>query len=290
MSAQIVDGKLIADKILQRLKAKISKENLHPVLAVVLVGKDKPSQTYVRKKQEAAESIGVKFLLYEFPQTIKNENLVFEMKKIQKQNISGIIVQLPLPKSIDKKLILNQLDSDLDVDYLSWESLGKLVVGENTLIPPAPGAVLEILNQFKIPLKGKHIVLVGQGDLIGKPLTNLLMHMPVTLSVCNKYTKDLKTLTMQADVLITGAGKYNLIRGDMIKPGAVVIDAGVSFEKGKMHGDVNFDEIYKKAKLVTPTPGGVGPITVAKLLENTVAIAEKKTSGSKYQKTLNLKI
>ncbi len=273
--AIVVDGKKIAKKILAAAHQKIMKENLRPVLAVILVGDDPASQTYVKKKQEAAESIGMRFLLYKFPKTISLSELVVEVKQIQKQNLSGIIVQLPLPKALDKKLILNELNSDIDVDFLSWISLGKLMIGENAIVPPTPGAVLEILKQHKIKLEGKHIVVVGQGDLIGKPLTNVLIRMPVTLTTCNKFTKGLTAITRQADILITGVGKYNLIRGSMIKKGAVVIDAGVIFKGKKMFGDINFSEVLKVASIVTPTPGGVGPITVAKLLENTVNIASK---------------
>lgn len=272
----IVDGRAIADKILARAKARIIKENLRPVLAVVLVGSDKSSETYVRRKQEAAESIGIKFFLHRYPASITSQALANEVKQIQKKNLSGIIVQMPLPKSIDKKLVLNQLNAEIDVDSLSWLSLGKLVIGDNFLVPPAPAAILEILRFHKINLPGKHVVLVGQGDLIGKPLTNILIHMPVTLTTCNKFTKDLSSITKQADILVTGAGQYNLIRGNMIKKGAVVIDAGVSYYNQKMFGDINFAEVSKKASLVTPTPGGVGPITVAKLLENTVEVASRK--------------
>ena len=268
--ATIVNGNLIAQKILTELKAKIKKRHLKPHLAVVLVGEDKPSAAYVRKKEEAAKSIGVKFSLYKFPTSIKEVKLISEIKKIQKQKLSGIIVQLPLPKNLDKKKILNALDPEIDVDFLTWESLGKLVIAENTLIPPSPGAILEILKQHKVTLRGKDIVLVGMGDLIGKPLTNIFLHMPVTLTTCNKDTKKLEEITRSADILITGVGKANLIRGNMVKKGAVVIDAGVSFVSDKMHGDINFEEVAKVASMVTPTPGGVGPITVAKLLENTV--------------------
>jgi methylenetetrahydrofolate dehydrogenase (NADP+)/methenyltetrahydrofolate cyclohydrolase len=275
--SQIVDGRAIAQKILSRAHAKIQKENLRPVLAVVLVGNDKASATYVKRKQEAAESIGVKFELHQYPASVSESELIGEIKRIQKQNISGVIVQMPLPKNLDKKVILNQLDPELDVDNLSWVSLGKLMIGDNFLIPPAPGAVLEILKSYKVNLSGKHVVIVGQGDLIGKPLTNILLRMPVTLTTCNKFTKNLSAMTKQADILVTGVGQYNLIRGNMVKKGAVVIDAGVTFRNKKMFGDINFEEVSKVASIVTPTPGGVGPITVAKLLENTVEIASKKS-------------
>jgi methylenetetrahydrofolate dehydrogenase (NADP+)/methenyltetrahydrofolate cyclohydrolase len=273
---KIVDGKQIAQRILLKLKGEAKRLARKPHLAVVLVGSDPASLTYVRKKQEAASTVGIKFSLYRFPQQIKLSTLLVEIKKIQTQALSGIIVQLPLPSNIDKKKVLNQLNPEIDVDFLSWESLGKLVIGENTLIPPAPAAILEILKYYQVKLLGRHVVLVGSGDLIGKPLANILIQLPVTLTICRKQTKNLASYTRRADILITGAGQSNLIRGQMVKPGAVVIDAGVSFTGKKMHGDVNFGEVAKKASLITPTPGGVGPITVAKLLENTVVSAKSK--------------
>lgn len=266
----VVNGNKIAQKILNRLKERIKRQKLRPHLAVVLVGNDKPSQTYVKKKKEAAESIGVRFSLYRFPAKISTKELIGRIAYIQKQKLSGIIVQLPLPKHLDKKRVLNALRPSIDVDFLTWESLGKLMIGENALIPPSPGAILEILNFYKVSLTGKHIVLVGQGDLIGKPLTNLFIHMPVTLTACNKETRNLRSITRTADILITGVGKAGLIKADMIKKGAVVIDAGVSFVGKKITGDIDFPSVSKIAGLITPTPGGVGPVTVAKLLENTV--------------------
>jgi methylenetetrahydrofolate dehydrogenase (NADP+) / methenyltetrahydrofolate cyclohydrolase len=276
---QIVDGRQIANSMLSRLKREVARLKTKPSLAVVLVGDNKASLTYVRKKQEAAEDIGVKFALHKFPASITTVDLVRRIRQIQKQSLSGIIVQLPLPKHIDKKAALNQLNPEMDVDFLSWVSLGKLVIGDTRHVPPAPGAVLEILKQHNIGLKGKHVVLVGQGDLIGKPLTNILVKLPITLTTCNKDTKNLSFFTKQADILITGVGKYNLIRGNMVKPGVVAIDAGTAFHEGKMYGDINFEEVSKKAALITPTPGGVGPITVAKLLENTVQIAKLKQNA-----------
>lgn len=275
--AIIVDGNLVAAKILERIKKEVVRLKVKPYLAVVLVGRDPASETYIRKKQEAADLVGIKFSLYRFSETIEQKNLIAEIKDIQQQPLSGIIIQMPLPPHLDKRVVLNVLDPHLDVDFLTWESLGKLVIGENILLPPAPGAVFEILKFYKVSILGKHVVMVGQGDLIGKPLTNLLLHQPVTFTVCNKDTKNLAELTNQADILITGAGKYNLIRDFMVKEGVVVIDAGVSFYQKKMYGDVNFAEVVVKASLITPTPGGVGPITVAKLLENTVAIAKVKS-------------
>ncbi|MGE5297861.1 MAG: bifunctional 5,10-methylenetetrahydrofolate dehydrogenase/5,10-methenyltetrahydrofolate cyclohydrolase [Acidobacteriaceae bacterium] len=271
--AKIVEGKKIADQILKVCKQTVFKRALKPRLAVILVGADPASATYVRKKQEAAESIGIECKVYRFEKNISNTELISQIRKIQSQKLSGIIVQLPLPKGLDKKSILNELKPDIDVDYLSWESLGKLVIGENPIVPAAPGAILEILDFYKVKIYGRHVVVVGQGDLIGKPLVNLLIQKPMTVTACNKQTKDLAKITRQADILITGVGEPGLIRANMVKAGAVVIDAGTSFVKGKIFGDVDFKNVSKKASLITPTPGGVGPITVAKLLQNTVSIA-----------------
>jgi methylenetetrahydrofolate dehydrogenase (NADP+)/methenyltetrahydrofolate cyclohydrolase len=272
----IIDGRKIADGILARLKRQVSAMKVKPRLAVILVGDDKASETYVRNKQQAATLVGIKFDLHKFPASISENELIKQIRQIQKNSLDGIIIQLPLPKKFNKKTVLNELDPNIDVDGLSWVSLGKLVIHDNTLVPPSPGAVLEIIKHSKVDIKGKHIVLVGQGDLIGKPLTNILIHMPVTLTTCNKETKNLPKITKTADILIAGVGKYNLIRGNMVKKGAVVVDAGVSFYKGKMYGDINLEEVAKIAAAVTPTPGGVGPITVAKLLENTVKLAQQK--------------
>mgnify|MGYP001556882686 CR=1 FL=1 len=273
----IVQGPQIAQKILTQLARRIRRSHLSPHLGVVLVGRDPASQTYVRRKQQAAHAIGVRFSLFQFPAAISTAKLIAQLQRIQADpTLSGVIIQLPLPKGLDKSRVLNALRPDLDVDYLSWESLGKLVVGENPLVPPTPGAMLEILRVHKIALTGRHVVLVGRGDLIGKPLANILMQQPLTLTVCNKQTRNLSHLTRQADILITGVGRAELITGAMVKRGAVVIDAGVSFRGKKMYGDVKFSEVARVASLITPTPGGVGPVTVAKLLENTVANALKK--------------
>lgn len=254
----------------------LRQKGFAPRLSVVLVGDDKPSQTYVRKKGEACEKIGIEFSLHEYPAEIKEEEIISEIKKIQnEEKLSGLIVQLPLPEHLDTKKIINYIDPDIDVDYLTYINLGKLLIGKNEFRPPTPGAIMEILNYYNIDLYGKYVTLVGRGELIGKPLANILFHEEVTFSVCNKTTKKLEDFTLNSDVIITGVGKHNLITGDMIKKDAVVIDAGTTFVDGKMYGDIEFGSVEKKAGLVTPTPGGVGPITVAKLLENTVICAER---------------
>ncbi|MFH0818992.1 MAG: bifunctional 5,10-methylenetetrahydrofolate dehydrogenase/5,10-methenyltetrahydrofolate cyclohydrolase [Patescibacteria group bacterium] len=277
--AIIVNGPQIAASIYNRLSKKVvnlKKTKITPKLGVILVGADKPSQAYVKKKGQAAEKIGVDFLLQIYPASITTAKLISEIEKLQerKNKLTGLIVQLPLPKKINTGKVLEVINPNIDVDCLTQKNLGKLLTGSNKIEPPTPGAILEILKYHKVNLKGTKVCMVGAGQLIGRPLTNLLMHELATVTVCNQYTKKLKQYTQTADVVIMGVGKYNLLTGSMIKKNAVVIDAGVCFVKEKMYGDIHFASVSKKASLVTPTPGGVGPLTVAKLIENTVICAE----------------
>lgn len=279
---KIVDGKKIANIILNRLQGEVGilkQQGIVPKLGVFLVGEEKSSHTYVDKKREVCQNVGVDFLLKKFPNNITEGELIEFLKDIQaNENLTGLIVQLPLPKHIDVDRVIRNIDYEIDVDCLTEINLGKLVTGNYCMIPPTPGAILEILKYYDIELKGKKVVLIGTGDLIGRPLANLLFHKKATVTACNSSTKNIEEFTKKADIIISGVGKYNLITGDDVKRGAVVIDAGVCFVKGKMYGDINFDEIKKKASLITPTPGGVGPLTVIKLIENTVKCAKKMIS------------
>jgi len=281
--ATIVNGPKIATSIYKRLEKKVSnlkKLKITPKLGVILVGSDKPSQTYVRRKGQSAQKIGLDFILKVYPASISAVKLISEIEKLQKSKnkLTGLIVQLPLPKKINTGKVLESVDPKLDVDCLTQKNLGKLLTGSYNIEPPTPGAILEILKYHKVNLVGAKVCMVGAGQLIGRPLTNLLMHKQATVTVCNQYTKNLEKYTLEADVVITGVGKHNLLKGSMIKKGAVVIDAGVCFVDGKMYGDIDFTSVSKKASLVTPTPGGVGPLTVAKLIENTVLCAESAQS------------
>lgn len=275
----IVDGKKIAEKIFIRLQSEVSilKQNdINPKLGVFLIANDQPSHTYVSKKGEACKKIGVDFLLKKYEENITECELIKEIEDVQKnENLTGLIVQLPLPEHIDASRVIKHINPEIDVDCLTETNLGKLIIGNYCIQPPTPGAILEILKYHNIDLKAKRVVLMGTGTLIGRPLANLLFHMKATVSTCDSSTKNPEEITRTADILISGVGRHNLIKGDMIKKGAVVIDAGVCFVDGKMYGDINFEEIKEKASLVTPTPGGVGPLTVAKLIENTVKCARK---------------
>ncbi len=278
--AIIVDGKKIATTILEDLKTRVEtirKKGVVPALAVVRVGDNKPSITYIKKKEESAQKIGVDFFKFEYTDDTDKETLITRIKEIQAEHrLSGMILQLPVPEHLwpFTREIVNNININIDVDCLSHLALGRLMMKESPLVPPTPGAIMEILKYHQVDLKGKELCLVGRGDLIGKPLAAMLAYEPVTLVTCGKSTTDLSHYTKTADIIVTGVGKKNLISGNMVKEGAIVIDAGVSFEGERMFGDIEFESVKKKAFLVTPTPGGVGPITVVKLLENTVKVAE----------------
>jgi len=276
--AVIVSGERIASKILAKVAHRVKlfkKKKIFPKLGIILVGKDRSSEVYVQKKIEACRRVGIDFALYQYPEKTKTEFLIKELQKIQKkEKISGLIIQLPLPIQINSRLVLNQINPMIDIDYLTEKKLGTLISGSYKIEPPTPGAILEILRHHRINLIGKKIVLVGAGSLVGRPLFNLFLFQKATIIVCNNETKDLKNIVKQADVLVTGVGKRNLIRGSMLKKGVIIIDAGISFYKNKVYGDLNFKEAVKIASLITPTPGGVGPITVAKLIESVVENAE----------------
>lgn len=275
----IIDGKAIALQIKNKLKGEVAElktKKIATKLVVILVGDNKASATYVKMKGAAAKQIGIIFCLKEFSKDVSEKELINFIREIQKdKNLSGLMIQLPLPEHLDYKTIIDQINPAIDVDCLTETSWGKLVRGSNIFQPPTAGAMIEIIKYHKIDLTSKNVVVVGMGELVGKPLTLMLFKESCTITSCNIYTKNLSAHTKKADIIFSGVGKHNLLRGDMIRKGAVVIDAGVSFYEGKMYGDIEFDAVSKKASFVTPTPCGVGPITVAKLLENTVKSAKR---------------
>jgi len=281
MKCQLINGQKISAKIKKEAKemaANMKKNKVNIKLAVVLVGDDKPSLLYIAKKGEAAKKIGIDYKTYKFSKKIQEAELIKQIKKIQtEEKLSGMIVQLPLPQNFNTSKVLNAVDEKIDVDCLGKKNKNKLKNKTASIFPPTPAAVMEILKYLKIDLSGKIITIVGAGALVGKPLALILKNTSAKkILICDKKTKNTKERCLQADILISGVGKRNLIRGNMVKSGAVVIDAGSSYYKGKIYGDAKADEIVKKASYFTPTPGGVGPITVATLLKNTVLCAQKK--------------
>lgn len=277
--AKLIDGKLIAKKLHEKTAKRVAllkQSGITPKLAVILVGDDRASQTYVRNKGKAAEKVEIDFKLYELPGDITMDELKEKIEQIQMdEKLSGLIVQLPLPEQLYTTEILNTIHSEIDVDCLTDVNLGKLVMKTNFMVPPTPGAVMSIIKELNVNLIGKNVTIIGVGALVGKPLAIMMMNESASVTTCNSKTKNTKEKCLNADIIITGVGKKDLLRGDMVKEGAIVIDTGVAFENEKMYGDVNVEEVSKKASYTTPTPGGVGPITVARLLWNTVLCAER---------------
>lgn len=277
---KLIDGLAIAEKIKKETAIevkKLKKKGITPKLGVILVGNHKPSETYVRKKQQAAETVGIEFTLKRFPATISSKKLIEEVKKTQaNEKLSGLIIQLPLPEKLYTPDVLNAVNPAIDVDCLTDANIGKLVMQTNFIFPPTPYAVIKILKEIKSEIAGKNITIIGMGALVGKPLAIILANEGASVTTCNSRTKNIQGKCLSADIIVTGVGKKNLLRGDMVKKGAIVIDTGIVFENGKMYGDVNREEVLKKASHLTPTPGGVGPITVSLLLANTATCAKRQ--------------
>lgn len=275
MNEKILDGKKLAKEIRTDLKNRIkdlqSKKEITPGLAVVIVGDDPASQTYVRMKEKACTEAGLYSEIHKLKADISSNELVAVIDRLNHDNnIHGILVQLPLPKGLDEKKINARIDPLKDVDGFHPFNVGNLFLGDPSFIPCTPKGIIRLLKHYKIPIEGKHVVIVGRSDIVGKPSASLFLKENATISICHSKTKDLSVLTSQADILVTAVGKPNLIYGDMIKKNAIIVDAGTTMVEGKVVGDVNYDNVIDKVKKITPVPGGVGPMTIAMLLENTM--------------------
>ncbi len=277
MKAKILNGKELSEKILAKLKKEVKKSKLKLRLAVIQVGENSVSQVFINQKKKACEKTGINFKLFKFPAEIGLRELKKETEKIVKSKVtSGVIIQLPLPKKFLAEEFLNLIPEGKDIDVLSEKSLGKFYQGCLKILPPTVSGILKLLKSYKIGSIGKNVVIVGAGRLVGFPLATQLLKEKATLSVLNEWTRDAPSFTKKADILISGVGKPNLIKGNVVKKGVVVIDAGTSIKKGKLVGDVDFKSVSKKASYITPVPGGVGPLTVACLLENLAMLNKKK--------------
>ncbi len=276
----LIDGIALAETIYTDLRVRIERlrtAGIVPSLGVVLIGDNGPSQVYVERKQTKCDELGMTCTVHYLPADIPTAAVVEHLRMIQEPERAphGLIVQLPLPKQLDLVTVLDAIDPERDVDTLTSINLGHLMRGTVPFLPPTPSGILFILEHYQIPLKGQHVVVIGAGELVGKPLIQLLIKHKATVSVLNSSTPDLADYTRRADIVISAVGKPGLIHGDMITDGCVVIDAGTSSIGDTTLGDVDIASVEPKARLLTPTPGGVGPLTVAKLLENTVIAAEK---------------
>lgn len=281
MVGQIIDGKAIAAKKRAELKEivkELKRNGITPGLAVILVGDDQASQTYVRNKQRACEEIGIYSLLLKYDKNISEEFLLDRIRELNENDqIDGILVQLPLPKQIDPKVVIEAINPKKDVDGFHPFNVGKLVTGEDTFVPCTPLGIIQMLKEINYDLTGKHAVVIGRSNIVGKPMGQLLLNENATVTYCHSKTIDLPSITRQADILISAIGQTHRITAEYVKDGAVVIDVGINRNKeGKLCGDVLFEEVKNKASYITPVPGGVGPMTITMLLSNTVKAAKNR--------------
>lgn len=276
MSAVIMDGKALAEKVKAQIREKVSKLRRQPGLAVILVGDNPASQVYVCNKERDCAQCGIMCYDYHLPQDATQEDVLDLVEKMNNYGaVDGILVQLPLPEQIDERVVLEAIAPDKDVDAFHPENVGRIMQGQAYYKPCTPAGVMEILHEYGIDPGGKHCVVVGRSNIVGKPMAMLLLHENATVTICHSRTPDLKGQCLQADILVSAVGKTGLITADMVKPGAVVIDVAMNRnEAGKLCGDVDFAAVSQVASYITPVPGGVGPMTRAMLMENTYKAAK----------------
>lgn len=276
--AIIIDGKQIAENITEELKLEVSKMEKKPHLAVIQVGDNPASNIYVNLKNKKAEAIGITSSIINYPQTITEAELIAKIEEINKDsNINAVLVQLPLPEHINKTHIIKAIAPNKDVDGFTAQNSGDLLNGITPMAYPCtPKGVLRLLKEYKIEISGKHAVIVGRSNIVGKPLAIMLLNENATVTVCHSKTQNLSTITKQADILISAVGK-KIIFKDMVKPNAVVIDVGIfKDENNKTTGDVDFENVKEVASYITPVPKGVGPMTIAMLMENTIELTKQQ--------------
>ncbi|RXI99518.1 bifunctional methylenetetrahydrofolate dehydrogenase/methenyltetrahydrofolate cyclohydrolase FolD [Anaerobacillus alkaliphilus] len=280
MSAVIISGKDLAKEKREAMKKEIevlAQEGVQPGLAVILVGEDPASQSYVKAKQKACEEIGIYSVLQKLDASVSEAQLLDQIQSFNLDPlIHGILVQLPLPAHISEKAVIEAIDPSKDVDGFHPISVGKMMIGEDTFLPCTPFGIVEMIKSQEIEIEGKHVVVVGRSNIVGKPVGQLLLNENATVTYCHSRTKDMKSITKQADILVVAVGKANFIDASYMKKGCVVIDVGVNrLETGKLVGDVVFEDAKEVASYITPVPGGVGPMTITMLLFNTVQSAKK---------------
>ncbi|MEK7673475.1 MAG: bifunctional methylenetetrahydrofolate dehydrogenase/methenyltetrahydrofolate cyclohydrolase FolD [Patescibacteria group bacterium] len=279
---KLLDGRKVSGEMLKSLTKEVNRlkfDHIHPKLAVILVGKDPASLSYIAQKQKACAQTGIEWEEFNYETDITTEDLIKKIQELNEDhNIHGILVQLPLPAHIYSPDVIKAIDPKKDVDGFTAYNLGKMFISKEFehLPPCTPMGVIKLLEYYEIPIKGQEVVIVGHSNIVGKPLSAMLLNRDATVTTCHIHTKDLAFHTKRADILCIAVGKPGLISADMVKEGAVVIDIGVNrLENGKLVGDIDFENVSKKASYVTPVPGGVGPMTVACLMENTVAAAKR---------------
>ena len=282
MSAQIIDGKAVAEALRGRLAQRaeqLRQRGVEPTLAVILVGEDPASQVYVRNKERACKKAGIRSILRRLAADTAQEALEREVTALNEDaGVHGILVQLPLPKHLDEQRVLDLIDPRKDVDGFHPVNSGRLMNGQPGFVPCTPKGALHLIEQTGTEIAGKHAVVVGRSNIVGKPMALLLLQKHATVTICHSRTRDLASVTRQADILVVAVGRANFITGDMVKPGAIVIDVGINRLEDGLTGDVDFESALEVAGAITPVPGGVGPMTIAMLLSNTLDAAERTDS------------
>ncbi|PGD98875.1 bifunctional methylenetetrahydrofolate dehydrogenase/methenyltetrahydrofolate cyclohydrolase FolD [Bacillus wiedmannii] len=280
MVAVIIKGNEVAEKKRAQLTeevVKLEEQGIVPGLAVILVGEDPASRSYVKGKEKGCEQVGIYSELIELPETITEERLLAEIDRLNGDDrINGILVQLPLPKHIEEKAIIERISPEKDVDGFHPISVGRMMTGQDTFLPCTPHGIVELVKETNLDISGKHVVVIGRSNIVGKPVGQLFLNENATVTYCHSKTQNMKELTKLADILIVAVGRPKMVTADYIKEGAVVIDVGVNrLETGKLCGDVDFDNVLDVAGYITPVPKGVGPMTITMLLHNTVESAKR---------------
>lgn len=280
--AKILSGKEVSARVRGELKTEVEelkKQGKTPGLAVVLVGEDPASKVYVANKEKACKELGIYSEMHKLPEETTEEELLALVNKLNADdNIDGILVQLPLPKGLDDKVIINNILPEKDVDAFHPVNVGKIMIGDFDFVPCTPAGIMELIKESGVDVEGKECVVIGRSNIVGKPMSMLLLHKNGTVTICHSRTKNLSEVTKRADILVAAVGRAKFVTADMVKEGAVVIDVGMNRdENGKLCGDVDFENVEKIAGAITPVPGGVGPMTISMLMRNTVASAKLRS-------------
>ena len=271
MTEKIIDGKAVSESVREKIREHIVSSEISPSLAVIIVGDDPASKVYVRNKRTACEKVGIRSQIFELPGEIEESDLLGLIDTLNRcDDVNGILVQMPLPRHISSKKIINAIVPEKDVDAFNPVNVGRIVSGDYAFVPCTPAGIIKLLDYYDIPISGKRCVVIGRSDIVGKPLSLLLLHRDATVTVCHSKTRDLNDICREADILISAVGKPLFVTSGMVKDGAVVIDVGINRVDGRLCGDVDFDGVYDKVSMITPVPGGVGPMTVTMLLQNTI--------------------
>ena len=277
MTAHLIDGKSVARAVEQEVAAAISRLSFHPGLVAVRVGSDPASEVYVRNKAKKARELGLEGTELIHPDTMSEAELLAEVERLNRDDaVDGILVQLPLPKQIDPRKVIDAIDPAKDVDGFHPINAGMLHLGRPALVPCTPAGVIRLIESTGESIEGKHAVVIGRSDIVGKPAAALLLQRSATVTICHSRTRDLPAIARQADILVAAIGRAHFVTAEMVKRGAIVIDVGINRVDGKLAGDVDFEHVREVAGWITPVPGGVGPMTIAMLMRNTVMAAERR--------------